>query len=99
MPAAWAPGYPTRAATFEKRHFGVFINVTAMTVEEAQPRMERGERADVYSFPMGWGYMERFAPLPELETGVKPALADTGSQDRDGVRGPLCHERLFFADQ
>ena len=85
-----------RAATFEKRHFGVFINVTAMTVEECAARMERGERADVYSFPMGWGYMERFAPLPELETAVKPALAGTGSQDGTAYGVPYAMSGYFL---
>ncbi|MEE0766020.1 MAG: hypothetical protein UIK34_00550, partial [Christensenellales bacterium] len=85
-----------RAATFEKRHFGVFMNVTAMTVEECAARMERGERADVYSFPMGWGYMERFAPLPELETAVKPALAGTGSQDGTAYGVPYAMSGYFL---
>ena len=85
-----------RPATFEKRHFGVFINVTAMTVEECAARMERGERADVYSFPMGWGYMERFAPLPELETAVKPALAGTGSQDGTAYGVPYAMSGYFL---
>lgn len=36
---------------FEKNNKGVFINNAAMTVEEYYERINRGERADVYSFP------------------------------------------------
>lgn len=69
-----------RAAAFEKKHFGIFINVTAMTVEEWEARAARGERADAYSFPMGWGYAERFQPLPAIKAELLPALSDTGGQ-------------------
>lgn len=85
-----------RAASFEKRHFGVFINVTAMTVEECAARMERGERADIYSFPMGWGYMERFAALPALETALKPALEGTGSQAGTAYGVPYAMSGYFL---
>ncbi len=69
-----------RAAAFEKKHFGVFINVTAMTPEEFEARLNRGERADAYSFPMGWGYAERFQPLPDIKATLLPALEGTGMQ-------------------
>lgn len=59
------------AKSIESAHFGVYINVTAMTLEECEVRMARGEWADIYSYPMGWGYAELFQPLSvEL-----PALA------------------------
>lgn len=43
-----------RAKTVEKRHFGVFIEVEAMTLAECEERMKNGECADMYSFPSGW---------------------------------------------
>lgn len=67
-----------RAAAFEKKHFGVFINVTAMTQEEFEARLNRGERADAYSFPLGWGYAERFQALEDVEAEFLPGLAQTG---------------------
>lgn len=70
-----------RAAALEKKHFGVFINVTAMTPEEFEERLLRGERADAYSFPMGWGYVERFQPLPDIKAELLPALDGTGTQE------------------
>ncbi len=70
-----------RAASFEKKHFGVFINVMAMSPEEFEARVNRGERADAYSFPLGWGYAERFQPLGDIQAEILPALADTGSQE------------------
>ena len=85
-----------RAAAFEKKHFGVFINVTAMTVEECAARMERGERADIYSFPMGWGYMERFMALPELDVTMRPALAHSGSQDGTAYGIPYAMSGYFL---
>lgn len=69
-----------KAAAFERKHFGIFINVTAMTPEEFEARIERGERADAYSFPLGWGYAERFQPLPGLKADLLPSLAETGVQ-------------------
>ena len=40
--------------------------------------------------------MERFAPLPELETAVKPALADTGSQDGTAYGVPYAMSGYFL---
>ena len=70
-----------RAAAFEKKHFGVFINVTAMMPEEFEERIARGERADAYSFPMGWGYAERFQALPDIRADLLPEFEETGIQD------------------
>lgn len=85
-----------RAAAFEKKHFGVFINVTAMTPEECEERLQRGERADAYSFPMGWGYAERFAPLPEVKGELLPALAPTGRQGGAAYAVPYAMSGYFL---
>ena len=87
-----------RAASFEKDHFGVFINVTAMTQEEYQARIQRGERADIYSFPLGWGYPELFQPLPEMEAAASllPELAHTGQAEGAAYGLPYAMSGYFF---
>lgn len=47
----------------ENRHHGVYIKLKAMSVDEAQERLIRGETADIYSFPLGWTYSERLSPI------------------------------------
>lgn len=41
------------ASQVEDEHFGIFFQIEAMTVEEYAQRTARGERADLYSFPLG----------------------------------------------
>ncbi|MBQ9832283.1 MAG: hypothetical protein IJO48_00975 [Clostridia bacterium] len=40
------------SSQFEKKHNGVFAEVSAMTVDEYRERVKRGESADIYSFPL-----------------------------------------------
>ena len=42
------------AATLEKKHKGVYFEVESMTFSDYEARRERGEKADMYSFPLGW---------------------------------------------
>lgn len=48
---------------FERKYNGIFIEVLAMTAEEAELRISRGEKPDLYSFPLGWSYPDRFQKL------------------------------------
>lgn len=73
------------ASKLEAKHGGVFFNVSVMTVEEANALIEQGGKPDVYSFPAGWGYAERFAPLISAPNAAFAGnLADVG-RDR-GLR-------------
>ena len=42
------------AATLEKKHKGVYFEVESMTFSDYEARRERGEKADMYSFPLGY---------------------------------------------
>lgn len=59
------------AKKYEKQHSGVFFEVESITLEECEARIARGERADVYSFPIGWAYPE---DLRTVDIGELPAL-------------------------
>lgn len=59
------------AKQFEKEHRGVYFEVESITVEECDERIKRGERADVYSFPIGWAYPE---DLAAVDVGELPKL-------------------------
>ena len=51
------------AASYEKSYPGMYIEVAGMTVEEAQQRLQKGERADLYSFPLGFVPPEEFCVI------------------------------------
>ncbi len=70
-----------RAKEFEKKHYGVYVEVLSMTEEECAARFLRGETADLYSFPLGWGYAERFFPLEEQFPSLRERLLATGAQE------------------
>lgn len=70
-----------RGKELEKKHYGVYVEVLAMSAAECEARFARGESADMYSFPMGWGYAERFIPLEQGFSGLKEGLAETGMQE------------------
>ena len=75
----------------EEKHFGVYINVSAMTLDEYEARIERGEEADVYSFPSGLMYSDGFLPLD--------GIADEGrlSHVRDGFLKSGMYEGKLYA--
>ena len=50
------------AATLEKKHKGVYFEVESMTFSDYEARRERGEKADMYSLPLGWEYIEELQP-------------------------------------
>lgn len=70
------------AKQFEKEHRGVYIEVESITLEECSERIGRGERADVYSFPIGWAYPE---DIMEIDIGDLPEfkgnLGECGKYD------------------
>lgn len=70
----------TRAKELEKQHYGVYVEVLSMSIEDCEARLARGETADIYSFPLGWGYAERFLPLEKSFSGLKAGLLETGMQ-------------------
>ena len=83
------------AKRVEKAHFGVFTEITGMTNEEYEQRVLRGERADVYSFPMGWGYAEQFLEMSVVggasfaeSVPFKGSLAACGTYGENGLGKP-----------
>ncbi len=59
-----------RAARVEKKHFGVFVTIEAMSVEDCMERLSKGERADIYSFPSGWCGEDMLLELTEQPEAV-----------------------------
>lgn len=68
------------ARTVEKQHFGVYLNVESITLEEAKARLSNAEFPDVLSFPAGFvdesmlmafdtDLVERFGRLTDLALG------------------------------
>ncbi|MEG1547733.1 MAG: hypothetical protein RR527_03240 [Clostridia bacterium] len=66
-----------RAKKIERKHYGLFFDILSMSLEECNERVQRGETADIYSFPSGWGYVEQFAPM-EREYALAYDLQLTG---------------------
>ncbi|MDR0839853.1 MAG: hypothetical protein LBN26_00475 [Christensenellaceae bacterium] len=85
-----------KAAAFEKRHYGIFIDVTALSPEDCAERLARGERADAYSFPLGWGYAERFMPLTPIDAPFVRGIADTGVQEGITYAAPYALSGYFL---
>ncbi len=72
----------SRAKAVEKKHFGVYIDIEAITLEEAEKRMLDGEFPDAISFPAGFLGSESlrvftsdeasdFDFLPDLSCGIQ----------------------------
>lgn len=77
-----------RAREFEKRNFGLFIEVESMSIAQAKNRLEKGEAPDIWSFPSGFspGALEPLGPLdvPEL----LPSLLKSGRENGDQLALP-----------
>jgi len=70
-----------RIAAYEKRHSYVFIELTPLTLEEAEAKLQTGEFPDLVSFPLGFlGDTETLAALPSSEDSLLPAYAACGDQ-------------------
>lgn len=68
----WLEKYARR---IEKRHFGVYLELEAMTVDEARERISKGEAADIISFPAGALYEGELRDLSI--SGAKGQGSDT----------------------
>ncbi|MBR2223822.1 MAG: hypothetical protein IJ973_05800, partial [Christensenellaceae bacterium] len=53
----------TRAGVFEKQNTYVYIDLYAMTAEEAKVKLDAGERPDIISFPLGFIAEEELGDL------------------------------------
>lgn len=69
-----------RAAEFEKINPYVFITVNAMTAEEAEQRLQNGERPDILSFPLGFSVEALLAELPETQAELLPSVKSIGQK-------------------
>ena len=67
-----------RAAEFEKANPYLFITVSAMTAEEAEQRLQGGERPDIFSFPLGFPVEEFLSELEKPSAALQPALEGVG---------------------
>lgn len=67
-----------QAEAFNKRHFGVRIEVEGMGEDDFMERLSYGRRADMYSFFSGALYEELLQPAAfTSETALRPGLAVT----------------------
>lgn len=83
---------------FEKSHKGVFAESTAMTVEEYEERIDRGERADIYSFPLSLLPKMEFKAFENTQT-VQSLLFDTygcGMTNGERMALPYALSGSFF---
>ncbi len=67
-----------RAAEYEKKHKGTYIEIEAMDEAAFYERMERGRLPDAYSFFSGTLYPDRLLPIASLETPLREGLFETG---------------------
>ena len=52
-----------RTKEFEKKHHGVFVNITSMTIEDYYKKKSLGMSADIYSVPLGLEYSDSYYKL------------------------------------
>ncbi|MGI6161887.1 MAG: hypothetical protein ACOYJD_07630 [Christensenellales bacterium] len=62
---------------FERRNFGVYIEIEGMTEDEAAARLQSGETADVYSFPTGF-FKDAAKLAPIEDPGLRPEHKKSG---------------------
>lgn len=65
------------AAALEKKHRGVYFEVESITLSDYMARRERGEKADFYSFPLGWEYIEELQPIDMTMPEMRGNMADS----------------------
>ena len=65
------------AAALEKKHKGVYFEVESMTFSDYEARRERGEKADMYSFPLGWEYIEELQSIDMTMPEMRGNMADS----------------------
>ena len=69
------------AKQLEKKHSGVYLEVDSITMEEYESRIARGERPDVYSYPLGSVYAEQLCELNIDFPAMRGNLAGIGQYD------------------
>lgn len=70
------------ARKIENKNFGVYFNVDGITVDEYEKRIERGEKADIISFPAGLIDANGLCMLDETEFNMlKPEYINAGSSE------------------
>lgn len=77
-----------RAKTFEKKYNGAFIEILAMSPEEAQLKLDNGERPDVYSFPLGWSDTSLLEKMDIDLPPMLPSLSNVGTSRGDTYAVP-----------
>lgn len=77
-----------RAKAFEKKYNGAFIEILAMSAQEAKLRLDNGERPDVYSFPLGWGDASLLENIDVDLPPLLPSLSSVGVSGRDTYAVP-----------
>lgn len=94
------------AKSMEKKYFGVYYEITNMSLQQYEERLKAGENADIVSFPCGACYEEQFAVLPNAELaawakglgnadGKCYALAYAASGYVYAVNKDRCDEKQF----
>ena len=82
---------------FEKQNAYVFIELSSLTPQEAQARMQEGEFPDIVSFPLGFfSDSSRFTQLPETDLFLPAYHADSYAYPYMADSYTLlCNELLF----
>ncbi len=83
---AWLGGL---ALKFEDAHRGVYLEVFTMTEKECAARLARGERADAYSFPAGWGDPDQFTDGISVRADYLGNLGRTGMWEGERLAVPI----------
>ena len=76
------------ALKFEDAHRGVYLEVLTMSEEECAVRMARGERADAYSFPAGWGDPDQFTSGVSVRADYLGNLKSSGMWEGERLAAP-----------
>ena len=81
-----------RAKTFEKRNFGVFLQVETMEMEVFHSRWQQGERPDLLSFPSGaMDDADGLQPLDPSGLSMEAWFLEAGSQKGKVYATPYCY--------
>lgn len=64
------------AELIEKKHFGVYLNIEAMSADEAEGRMAGGEYPDVISFPAGFNDESILQALDAADVEIFESLTE-----------------------
>lgn len=90
---AWIEKYTKR---IEKRHFGVFFDMKAMSAEEARARIGKGEFPDIISFPAGLLQGSELRPIEQQ--AAEPEGGDGGTAPKAIPLAASCELILYSPD-